>query len=145
MASTESTILSAIESTINGLTFTVDPEEIAIRKWPYDKGRDSNHWYPGVTIHRLPDDEMNGTNERDDVVYNVGVTMVVDNSADPTEDDIQAEWQQTIRKAFIHQRLSGVTCVCTCLIAPGPEYRNVPENYDVSSLTVRVVSRETRT
>lgn len=145
MASTESAILEAVETVISGLDFTVAPEEIAVRKWPYDKGRTSEHWYPGITIHRGKEREFPGTNERDDIGYAVDITMVVDNSADPTEDDIFADWRQKIRKAFIHQRLTGVSSVCTCLVEPGPVYANVPENYDVSSLTIRVLSREART
>ena len=145
MASTENDILNAVHTVISGLSFTTDPEEIAIRKWPYDKGRSAEHWYPGITISRVKEYEQVGTNSRDDIGYGVLITMIVDNSADPTEDDLFAEWRQTIRKAFIHQRLAGITSCQTCLVEPGPVYRDVPENYDVSALVIRVISREART
>ena len=144
MASTESSILTAVRTVIAALTFTVSPEEIRVRKWPYDKSQGTDHWYPGITIHRAEENEFAGTNERDDIGYGVQVTMVVDNSADPTEDDVLAEWRQTIRKAFIHQRLSGVSDVTTCLVQPGPVYQKVPENYDVSSIIIRAIAREAR-
>ena len=144
MASTEYEILTAVHTTISAISFTVSPEEIAIRKWPYDSSYSKDHWYPGITIHRSVEREFAGTNERDDIGYGVQITMVLDNSADPTETDIFSDWRQKIRKAFIHQRLSGVTSVCTCLVEPGPVYKNVPEDYDVSTLLIRVISRETR-
>lgn len=147
MYSTESSILTSVWTTISNILYTTAPEEIAIRKWPYDKSRDKDHWYPGITISRAMENERPGTNERDDVGYGIQVTMVMDNSAYPDELDYFSEWRQKIRKAFIHQRLTGTgtDTIYTCLVEPGPVYKNVPENYDIDTLVIRVMSREART
>ena len=141
MASTESTILAAVKVVIDALSPTVGDEECQIRKWPFDKGRDANHWYPGISLSRVKEKEFAGTNLTDDIGFGIQVTFVVDNHGDPTEDDVFAEWRQLIRTAFIHQRVN-VVGVQTCLIEPGPVYQDTPENYDVSSFIIRVIYRE---
>jgi hypothetical protein len=139
MASTQSTILTAVKTVIQSLSLS-GCEEVAIRAEPKDR----DTFYPGITISPVAEVELAGTNELDDIGYGVLVTMVVNNDCDPTEDDLFGDWRQKIRKKFIHQKLSGVASVHTCLVQPGPIYETKPKNLDVGSLVIRVISRETR-
>lgn len=140
MASTHKDILDAIDTAITSLSLT-DCEEIAVRAEP----KDGDEFYPGITISPVREEEYAGTNQRDDVAYGVQITMVVNNDVDPTEEDLFTTWRQSIRKKFIHQKLTAVSTVTTCLVEPGPIYQNVPEHLDVGTLIIRVISRETRT
>jgi len=140
MASTVSSILSAVDTVNTALTLT-DCEEVAVRAEP----KDGDAFYPGITISQKTESEHRGTNERDDIGYPVLITFVVNNDVDPTEDDLFATWRQTIRKAFIHKKLSGVTSVCTCLVEHGPVFQDVPDHLDVGTMVLRFISRETRT
>jgi hypothetical protein len=137
--STQYSILVAVASKISGLGLS-NLQEVAVRA----SAKDGDNWYDGITVHPVAEDEFAGTNACDDIGYGAQVTMVVNNDEDPSEDDLYGTWRQTIRKAFIHQRLAGISTVHTCLVQPGPIYRNVPENLDVGSLIIRVISRETR-
>ena len=103
MASTQLDILNAVKTVIANLSLT-DCEEVAVRAVPKDGGT----FYHGITVSPTGEHELSGTNERDDFAYQVLITCVVNNDIDPTERDLFGTWRQRIRKAFLHQKLSGV-------------------------------------
>lgn len=139
MTSTHSAILSAIKDAIVALDLT-DCEEVAVRAEP----KDGEHFYHGITVSPVREEEYRGTNERDDIGYGVQITMVVANDVDPTETDLFGTWRQEIRKEFIHQKISTVSSVHTVLWEHGPIYQKIPEHLDVGTFVMRVISREGR-
>jgi len=140
MSSTHKDILDAVQTAIDALSLT-DCEEVAVRAVPKDGGE----FYHGITVSPVAEQEFAGTNTREDIGYGVQITMVVANDVDPTEGDLLTTWRQTIRKKFIHQKIASITTVTTCLVEPGPVYANTPEHLDISTMIIRVISRETRT
>lgn len=137
--STHKDALDAIASDIASLSLS-GCEAVKVRAAPKDRGR----WYDGITVHPVKEDERAGTNERDDIGYACQVTMVVNNNEDLDEADLFGTWRQTIRKKFIHQRLTGVDDCYTCLVEPGPVYVDNEKNYDIGTMIIRVLCRETR-
>lgn len=139
MTSTQKSILDAVKTTIDGLSLT-GVEEAKVRTHPEDAGQ----FYPGITIHPIKEDELLGTNEQDDIGYGIQITMVINDDDDLDEDDIIGTWRQNIRKAFIHQRVSGITGCCTTYVEHGPVYTPNDENLTISTLILRVIVREAR-
>jgi len=125
----------------------VDSEEVQVRRLPYD-GQD--HWYRGITVHPVPETYGQGTNEREDIGYGCGVTLVQnnDNDSDYKLDQL-LDWRETIRTYFVeNSTLTGVSTTFTLKVEHGYviDYDKLYDrNYDVSRLVVRVYSRETRT
>ena len=139
MASTQKDLLDAISSDINGLGLS-GMEKVVVRSSPNDNGQ----FYPGITVHAVSETEILGTNERDDIGYGIQITMVVNDDNDLDEDDLLGVWRQTIRKKFIHQRITGVSNVCTTQVEPGKVYNDNNHDLQISTLLLRVFVRETR-
>lgn len=139
MASTQSTVLTAIKTAIDGLTLT-GYEEVAIRSH-YDDGE---HEFPGISIYPVGESQLVGTNEEDRIVYNIAVVYITNDDASVANDDTVANIRQIIRKALIHQKLDGVTGNCTVLWDPqGYDVKN-KRNLTISHMLFRVVVDEGR-
>ena len=139
MSSTQKDVLDAVATVITTLSLT-DCEAVEVRNAPTDGAQ----WYPGITVHPVRENELAGTNARDDIGYGIQVTMVVNSDNNLDEDDLFGTWRQTIRKAFIHQKLAAITGSCTCLVEPGPVYVDNEKNYDIGTLVIRAIVRESR-
>lgn len=139
MASTQSAILTAVKNVIDGLSLT-GVDECQIRTSPTD----GEHFFPGMTVSPTTEVEHRGTNERDDIGYGIDITMVTNDDADVTEDDLVGTWRQTIRKAFIHKKLSAVTGSCAVLWEPSKYDIDNKKNLTISILLLRVIVRENR-
>jgi hypothetical protein len=106
---------------------------------------------PGVLIAPLDADAISragGTNQRDDVGYPIAVGLFAADSDSQTENyDRNLLWRERIRRKFLHQRLSGVPSVYTCLVEPKQivdPFRWLARNLWVSTLLLRFLSREAR-
>lgn len=139
--------MESIRDAIKDLSLTgLDDSRVKVRRQPHD----GEHLYPGITIHPLPEIYHIGTNERENVGYGCGVTMVVNNDND--EDyklDRLLLWRETIRRKFVEDvTLTDVSTCCTIKVEHGHvlDWKALQdENQDVSSLVLRVYSLETRT
>lgn len=140
MASTQSTILTAVKNVIDGLSLT-GVDECQVRCSPSD----GKHFFPGITVSPTTEVEHHGTNERDDIGYGVVITMVSNDDADVTEDDLVGDWRQKIRKAFIHKKLAAVTGSCAVLWEPTKYDHDNNKNLTISTMLMRVIVREART
>jgi hypothetical protein len=139
MASTQSDILTAVRTAINNLSLT-GVDEVRVRVAPDD----GKHVYPGITVSPRTELEFPGTNNLDDIGYGITVTMVSNDDADVTEDDLVGDWRQKIRKKFIHQKLAGITNCCTVLCDFDRYDVENNRNLTISVLGLRVIVRETR-
>ncbi len=140
MASTQSSILSAIKTLIDGLSLS-GVDECQVRCSPSD----GEHFFPGITVSPTTETEERGTNERDDIGYGIAITMVANDDADVTEDDLVGTWRQTIRQKLIHKKLAAVTGTCVVLWEPGKYDHDNKKNLTISTMLLRVIVRETRT
>ena len=139
MASTQRDILTAVRDIIQDLDLT-GVDEVRVRTSPTD----GEHWFPGITVSATTEDEMPGTNERDDIAYGITVTMVCNDDADVEEDDLLGTWRQTIRRNLIHQKLPTITGCCTVQWDFDKYDHDNKKNLGISTMVLRVVVRETR-
>ena len=139
--------LDRVVTDILGLSLTgVTSYGVVVRWLPWD----DYEFHRGITVHPAKEAVQNapGTCGRDDVGYGCQVTMVEANQSDLTKNlNLHLQWQESIRKAFINQRLTGITSVYTCSV----QTKDVPipaaftkKNYLAHALVVRCWSRETR-
>lgn len=120
---------------------------VAVRRLPHD----GEHYFPGITVHPLPEIYHTGTNERESVGYGIGVTIVVNNENDSDYLlDRLLLWRQQIRQYFVENPT--LTNFSTGLCRIKVEHGHVIDwntlydrNLDVSSLVIRVYILETRT
>lgn len=139
MASTQSDILTAVRTAVNSLNLT-GVDEVRVRV----SASDGQHVFPGITVSASTEHEYPGTNERDDVGYGIVITMVANDDADVTEDDLIGDWRQKIRKKLIHQKLSGITGCVTVLWESDKYDHDNKKNLTISTMVMRVIVRETR-
>lgn len=94
-------------------------------------------------------DPSAGTNLRDDVVYPVSVVILSSENRSNTNRERNLKWRQQIRRAFHHQRLSGVTAghAWKCEVRPGAiaDRPRWLQNQHAQVLVVAVTVREPRT
>jgi hypothetical protein len=144
MAEVHSSFMNAVLERIKGLELPGHPRPV-IRRWPWS----DTHIHSGITIHPTPESEAPGTNEREDIGYGVGVTMILPTDHGMTENVERIPiWRAKIRRAFINQRLrvkfdGASEHVCKV------EHGNFPlpreaHKYEVSSLIIRCWMRESR-
>ena len=139
--------LVAIETALINLGLTgLDTTRIKVRRLPHD----GEHYFPGVTIHPTQERYFDGTNMREDIGYGCSLTMVQNNnnnSADLLNRVLQ--WRETIRQYFVeNDTLGSGTTIFTLKVEHGDVFTwdgMIKDNYDVSVLTIRVWSRESRT
>lgn len=141
--------MDGIVTEIQALNLTgLEDNRVVVRRLPHD----GEVYYPGITVHPVPEKYQPGTNQRESVGYGCAVTMVVnnDNSAAYLLDQL-LYWRECIRKYFVENpTLTSVTTEHICALKV--EHGNVIEwddligkNYDVSSLIIRVYILESRT
>lgn len=126
---------------------------IAARRLPWDvKGDGTVVIHPGITVHPLKPVFAAGTNEREDVGYGVGITIIAptDHSSAEMRDRVPA-CREAIRRKLVEDRLStlplvsGATYIQTKI---GDSEVNLPREahrYEVSGLVARCWVREPRT
>lgn len=110
MASIQKECEDAFVTTIQGLDLTgVTDAEIVARRDPFQRDGSGKivSIHRGITIHPVPESERAGTNEREEVGYGVGITMVVpyDHSGTTNRDVIPA-WRSAIRRKIIRDTIT---------------------------------------
>lgn len=148
MTSTYQSILSAVQSEIQGLDLTgIDDANVVVMKVPTAR-KGALPGFPGVVIAPFGQKrELAGTNEQDDISYPVLVAYIATNGEDPTANlDRALTWHQQIEKHFINQRLTGVSSVLTCTYDPRDVFDPAKffDGYDAGGVILRFVSRESR-
>jgi len=139
--------LDRVVTDIKALALTGVKSYNVVTRWmPWD----SYHFEEGITVHPAKEaiTDGAGTAGRDDIGYGCQVTMVQANHSDLTANMNQhLQWQESIRKKFMNQRLGAITSVMKCTV----QVKDVPipkafikENYLTHALIVRAWSRETR-
>lgn len=117
---------------------------IVIRKTPWNR----NLATPGIFV--TPSSEVPiepATNARDDIGYGVQLTVVRASNQDVSA-NLAAElsWREQISRAFRESALAGVDEIYTVRFEPGPviDAASFAAQYDVQTLVLRCVARETR-
>lgn len=139
-------VLTTIVSEIKTLGLTDMPtDNVKVVKVPvYRPNTDAQ---PGVFVYPLDDVESGGTNLRDDLIYRCGISIFQKSDRDRETDlDRLLTWRENIRRHFIHQRLTGVASVYMIRFETRPalDPGQWDNHWDVSTLVLRVISRETR-
>lgn len=143
----------AVQAKIRSLSLTsIDNSDIIIRKLDSDRGADDGTYdYPMIVISTFGIETMpntGGTNQRDDVVYPVVVTILAaDNQDLSTNQNKYLLWRQKINRSLRNQNLSDVSEIYTVTVQPGPiTSPNAfwERNLYHSSLIVKCHSREIR-
>lgn len=142
--------LDAVATAIQTLSLTNLPsDEVRVRRWPWKETDRGTIAHRGITVHPLTEAEYPGTNERDDVGYGIGITMIVgsDHAAYEQIDGIPA-WREAIRRNLHRTRLGLSISGCNELdfmVSHGQ--LNVPKDlhkYEISTLVGRYAMRESR-
>jgi len=126
-------------------------EQIVVRRWPWDTKADGTvNYHHGITIHPEREIEAPGTNERDDIGYGIGVTMIVpaDHASTANVDKVPMA-RREIRAEFHHQKLTGVSLNDSIHLNCTVEHNaiNTPRDghrYEISSQIIRFWMREAR-
>lgn len=142
--------LDAVVTAIQGLNLTNLPDdEVRVRRWPWKETSEGFVGHRGITVHPLQETEFRGTNEREDIGYGIGITMIVGgNHANYEQIDAIPAWREAIRRNLHHTRLGLSVTGCSeldFLVSHGQ--LNVPKElgkYEVSTLFARYVIRESR-
>jgi hypothetical protein len=146
-------ILQAVQTAIQALSLelpsagTLPAGQVYLRKVLTDRDVTA----PCVIVFQPPAAEsmLDGTNERDDTGYPVGIAIVSVSNQDyafDSDDDPYAKWRQRIRRRFNNVRIA-VDQVYRCLWEPSPliDYGLWQQsNIWVQGGVIRVVNRETR-
>lgn len=109
--SVEGLVLEKTRDRIRALQLiAIDPDHVAIRKLPW-LDDETTLPTPCVIISPAPEttDWRSGTNERDETVFAILITVVLANARDVTTKGmaLQLLWRQTLRRRFINRgRLS---------------------------------------
>lgn len=138
-------ILEAVLATIQGLSLSgISNASIVERVLPVDRQLTP----PFVLVTEAGQEtELPGTTGADDWGYPVLVAIVSASNQSTATVDGELLWRERVRKAFHNKRLAGITSVWRCLVEPGPVIDPTAwqqANLTVSTLTVRVISREVR-
>jgi len=149
LTAVHSDCIDAVQAAIQSIGLTGLPnDQVYAFKFPFDR-ESMGLRFPAVHVS-LPFSEveqvLGGTNERDDWGYPVLVTIVtLSNQSTAIPVDV-LNWRQNIRKKFHNQRLSAVSAVYTCKVEPRAivDLSLFGDNYDVSYLLVRCITREAR-
>lgn len=140
--------LVAAQARIQSLSLPgISNERIVIRKVPDDK----NIPKPAVILTPYRQESLNpaeGTNNRDDVGYNVFIAALdADNQNQTSNFARNLHWRESIRQAFHNQRLTGVPEIINATVEPLPVIDTqawFDRNTCVSALIVQFTSREPR-
>lgn len=147
--------LVAVRDTIAALNLEgVAGENVRWQKVPFEE-RQLEDLPDGVVLVSPGTEEIppaDGTNARDDVTYPVQVVYAQKSGEPHLTDRLNRmlTWRQSIRRAFHHQRLSGVSETGTdhifCTVRPGVVIlpASFQKRIDAGALVVRCEFRETR-
>ncbi len=115
-------ILTTVKSEIEGLGLTgIANDHVHIQKVPSTRNFTSTDFpailiAPGTPKHNPKE----GTNERDQIEYQIGVFIVDNDKQNQTSDRAKyLLWYETIVKKFRTPRLTGVASVVNSYVAPG--------------------------
>ena len=146
----DSFFLEALNSVVEDLRQLglpgLDSTDIKVRRLPTD----GEVYHKGISVHPVTEIYDDGTNMREDIGYGCGITMVVNNNNNQLYLlDRLLRWREMIRRHFVEKTvLQVMTTLCQIKVEHGPVLdigelikRN---NYDVSTMVIRVWSRETR-
>lgn len=143
--------LELIAETIKGLALDrLAPEEVVVCRKPWkDEGNGNVVIDRGIRIHKAPEAEAAGTNERDDIGYGCFVTMIVPTDESQAENtDLVGAWRATIRREFLHARLDvsldDGQYVTTKVSHGEIDVPKEAHRYEVSTLLIRCWMREPR-
>lgn len=138
-------IMDAAQDVIQALSLTDIGTNVVLRKLPTDR----DLTLPAVIVSHGTETEtqLPGTNLADDWGYPVLVSIVSNGNQDYTLSEQELEWREKVRNAFNNKRLSAVGTTFRCVVEP----RAIvdlglwkEQNLNVSTLLVRVYSREVR-
>lgn len=138
--------LTAVKSTINSLSLTgLAAKDIRVQKVPWQRSQ----VMPGMFVTPVTEtsNPKDGTNYRDDIGYGCQVVCVRLGNREMTANfNTHLYWRERVRKAFLNQRLAGVSESLWCSVQPGAVVlpSAFEDNYDVWSLIIRAICRETR-
>lgn len=140
-------VMDAVVTRLQAMTFSgLVGSSIVVRKFPISR----NLTKPCILVAPVPErvDPAGGTNERDEILYGVFIGAMQASNQDPTSDHNRILlWRQQIRLALMNHRLTGIASLT------GQQYPEMgppiaqpiwAQGWDVSALTLRVGSRETR-
>lgn len=141
----------------------IDPNNVVVWKAPLlravGEAVKKRATYPVVILSTMDAETLNaaaGTNARDDIGYPIGVTIVSELTDEyarkPEYDHVETgqarhlKWREQIRRAFLNQRLPGVSEIMTCAIQPRvPQIAGLlNESLEGSAMVLNFLSRETR-
>ena len=140
-------ILLALQAVCQAMTFTgISPANVLLRKLPINPEKVE----PAIFIYPVADQQSDRVNARDDYGYGIGFVAIQKSNASPTVNlDRLTMWRQQLNRAFRNGRnqLSAIAEITGEMrIEPGMFI--VPsswqEQFDVTNLTLRVWTRETR-
>ena len=144
-------LLAAVLARVQGLSLAgVANDSIISRDVPIDRGiTPQGIALPAVVISPVKNeiaDPLQGTNQRDDVVYPVGITLFASGNANTRVSTDMLLWRQKIMKAFHNYRIAGVAEAISGFVEPGPhmDLSAWVANLKVSSLIYRCTCRQTR-
>lgn len=137
--------LSAVAARLGALGLSgIAGASIIVRKTPWNR----NLAVPGIFV--TPSSEAHiepATNLRDDVSYGVQLTLVRASNQELSANlATELSWREQVSRAFRENTLAGVDEVYTVRIEPGPviDVASFAAQYDVQTLVLRCVARETR-
>jgi hypothetical protein len=142
----------AVVAVIQTLSLTgLQASEIVARRRPWHvTGSGSVIIHRGITIHPVEETEAPGTNEREDIGYGVGVTMIVPTNMGLTDGrDTVYAWREAIRRKLYHDVLP-ITLTNGLYLQTKVSHNQLvapkeADAYEISSLLVRCWMREKRT
>ncbi len=150
MASVYKSILDAVQSEIQDLDLTgIADDDVVIAKLPIKRPEIVPN-LPACLIAPFGSTRIDpnaGTNQKDEIQYPVLVaTLASSNQSQDSNLERHLEWQETLRKKFIHQRLTGASEVEYCFVDPRDTFdaSAFHRNYDAGGMILRFVTRETR-
>ena len=142
--------ISAVKTVIQGLDLDGIPDaQIYDRKLIIDR----ELTLPCVIISpEGVEQDLGGTNERDDWGYPVPLVYVDADNQDLADTALKRKrmllWRQRLRRAFHNKRLSAVSEVYVCRVEPNviiDQTAWLERNKVVGGMTIRCVTREVRT
>jgi hypothetical protein len=136
--------LNAVAARLQAISLSgIAASSIVVRKLPWNR----NQIMPGLFVTPAKETIEPATNLRDDVGYGVQLTLVrASNQELSTNLGAELTWREQISRAFREQALAGVAEVYTVRVEPGPVFdaASFANQYDVQTLVLRCVARETR-
>lgn len=158
MASIYEQILVAVREKCKTLLPTgVDPDNVIIHKVPSDRKEYLPETLPAVIVApvgRVTISPTEGGNSEDVIRYPVMVALIQKSAtaasgSKPQDDnrDRMLQWHETVRRAFVHQRLGSVEGTPYCdNVDPGDTFNAAAffKNHDAGGMVFKFRSQESR-